>query len=334
MADLGAPYPASNIRLTWDPNVLIMEGCVSGDNWPIAWVNDNLQITIFCDGKGFSEEAPNLSQGFARVFGNPPDFRAENFTSDADTPMGGGSKGIKASDMIIVDGVLYMFVRNYKPPGSDDFTNARLAVSKNLGVNWTWADWHFSDTFGCPAFVQFGEDSKGARDDYVYIASQANDSAYGYSPDIVMARVKKGSVMERTHYDFFIGLDESGKPLWSQDIIKRKPIFTDPKGTQRIAITYNVALRRYILATSHLAGKNVTHTAALGIFEAPEPWGPWLTVYYDDHWSVKDGQDCRTYHHRFPAKWISADGKTMWLLYSGLDCGLYSFCLKKATINF
>lgn len=334
LAGSNAPYPASKVitRLTWDSDVLIMEGCVSGDNWPIAWVNDNLQITAFCDGKGFSKQAPDLSQGFARVFGDPPDFHAENFKSDADTPMGGGSMGIKASDMIIVDGVLYMFVRNYKPPGSDDFTNARLACSKNLGVNWTWADWHFSDTFGCPAFVQFGKDYQGARDDYVYIASQANDSAYGYSPDIVMARVKKGSVMDRARYDFFAGLDENGKPLWSQDITKRKPIFTDPKGTQRIAITYNAALRRYIMATSHLTGKEATHTAALGVFEAPEPWGPWSTVYYDDHWSVRDGQDCRTYHHRFPAKWISADGKTMWLLYSGLDCGLYSFCLKKATL--
>jgi len=51
---------------------------------------------------------------------------------------------------------------------------------------------------------------------------------------------------------------------------------------------------------------------------SPEPWGPWSTIYYDDHWSVQNGKDCRTYHHRFPGKWISADGKTMWLLYSGL----------------
>lgn len=335
MADSDAPYPASKIitKLAWDSDVLKMEGCVSGDNWPIAWVDGNLQITAFCDGKGFSKQDPDLSLGFARVLGDPPGFRAENFKSDADTPMGGGPKGIKASDMIIVDGVLYMFVRNYKPPGLEDFTNARLACSTNLGVNWMWADWHFSDTFGCPAFVQFGKNYEGARDDYVYIASQANDSAYGYSPDIVMARVKRDSVMQRARYDFFAGLDDNGKPLWSQDITKRKPIFTDAKGTQRIAITYNAALRRYILATSHLTGKEATHTAALGVFEAPEPWGPWSTVYYDDHWSVKDGQDCRTYHHRFPPKWISADGKTMWLLYSGLDCDLYSFCVKKATLE-
>ena len=335
MAGLHTPYPQSKMitKLTWATEVVKMKDCFSGDNWPIAWVNDNLQITAFCDGQGFSRQDPDLSLGFARIFGNPPNFRAENFASDADTLMGGGPKGIKASDMIMVDGTLYMFVRNYKPAGSDDFTNSRLACSTNFGVNWMWSDWHFSDTFGCPAFVQFGKNYEGARDSYVYIASQANDSAYDYSPDIVMARVKKDSVLERSRYGFFAGLGESGKPLWSPDISKRKPIFTDPKGTQRIAITYNAALGRYILTTSHLIGQKATHTAALGVFEAPEPWGPWSTVYYDDHWSVRDGKDCHTYHHRFPPKWISPDGKTMWLLFSGLDCDLYSFCVKKAILE-
>jgi len=330
-----APYPASKIitKLTWSPGIVKMKGCISGDNWPIAWISDSLQITAFCDGRGFSKQAPNLSLGFAKVVGDPPGFSAENFESDADTPMGGGSSGIKASDMLAVDDILYMFVRNYKPTGSDDFTNSRLACSTDLGESWTWANWHFSETFGCPAFVQFGKNYQRARDDYVYIASQANNSAYGYSPDIVLARVRKDRVMERSRYEFFAGLDGSGKPLWSPDISKRKPVFTDPKGTQRIAITYNPALSRYILATSHLTGGKATHTAALGVFEAPEPWGPWATLYYDDHWSVEDGKDCRMYHHRFPPKWISPDGKTMWLLYSGLDCDLYTFCVKKATLD-
>ncbi len=334
MADSNAPYPPSKTitKLQWEPDVVKMEGCISGDNWPIAWVDDTLQITAFCDGQGFSKDASSLSLGFATVLGDPPTFHAENFKSDADTPQGGGPTGIKASDMIMVEGILYMFVRNYKPPGSDDFTNSRLACSTNLGVNWTWADWYFADTFGCPAFVQFGKDYDGARDNYLYITSQANDSAYGYSPDIVMARVEKDRVMDRSRYAFFSGLDENGAPVWSRNISKRRPIFTDSRGTQRIAMTYNAALGRYVLTTSHLSGKEATHTAALGIFDAPEPWGAWSTVYYDDHWSVQNGKDCRTYHHRFPPKWISADGKTMWLLYSGLDCGLYSFCVKKATL--
>jgi hypothetical protein len=30
---------------------------------------------------------------------------------------------------------------------------------------------------------------------------------------------------------------------------------------------------------------------------------------------------------------MSADGKTMWLLYSGLGAGNYAFCMKKATLE-
>jgi hypothetical protein len=331
-----SPCPQSPViaRLTWDRQVIKCGPARSGDNWAIAWVDDDLMITAYDDGDGFDNLNPDLSLGFAKITGDPPNVRGQDFSTDADTPAGWGSKGIKASGLLMVDGVLYMFVRNYKSPGSDDFSNSRLAFSTDRGVHWTWADWHFSDTFGCPEFVQFGKNYAGARDNYVYIASQANDSAYGFSPDIVLARVPKRKVADRTCYEFFTGIDALDKPTWSGDIEKRKPIFTDTNGVQRIAVTYNAPLRRYILTASHRPpGSTSTHTAALGVFDAPEPWGPWTTVYYSDHWSVKDGKDCRTYHHKFPTKWMGRDGKTMWLLYSGLDCDLYGFCLKRASLK-
>jgi len=339
IAQSSPPYPPSPVitKLTWDSEVIKCGKGRTGDNWPITWVDDKLQITCWGDGPGFFERdsaaRPKLSLGLARISSDPPDFRGENFASDSDTPAGGGPNGIKASGLLMVDRILYMFVRNYKPPGSDDFTNSRLAWSKDGSVRWKWADWYFSDTFGCPEFVQFGKNYEGARDNYVYIASQANDSAYEYSPDIVMARVPKDKVADRSRYEFFAALDADRKAVWSADIERRKAIFTDPSGTQRIAITYNAALDRYLLTTSHQPeGSGGTHTAALGIFDAPQPWGPWTTVYYDDHWSVIEGKDCRTYHHKFPTKWMSSDGKTMWLLFSG-DDSLYAFCVKKATLE-
>jgi hypothetical protein len=326
-----APYPQSStiLRLTWGTDVLKLRPG-AGDNWPITWAGDDLQITAYGDGDGFDGKKRDLSLGFATVSGDPPNHWAEDFPSDADTPEGGGSSGIKASGLLMVDGMLYMFIRNYRLPGSDDFTNARLASSRDRGANWVWADWHFSDTFGCPEFVQVGKDYTGARDKYVYIVSQANDSAYGFSPDIVLARAPKTSLLHRSSYEFFAGFSGKQNPTWSPDIEKRKPIFTDPNGTQRVAITYNAGLQRYFLTTSHRPpGSKATHTPALGIFEAPQPWGPWATVYYDHDWS----KGSRTYHHKFPTKWISPDGKTMWLLFSGLDGGYYSFCLKKAVLE-
>ncbi|KPL08105.1 hypothetical protein AMJ85_08825 [candidate division BRC1 bacterium SM23_51] len=325
------PYPPSEliVQLTWDTNVIKLKDG-AGDNWPITWVDDNLQITAYGDGDGFDGQKRNLSLGFARICGDPPNHRAEDFASDVDTPEGGGSKGIKASGLLAVDGTLYLFVRNYRPGDSDDYTNSALAWSTNRGTNWAWASWHFSGTFGCPEFVQFGKNYQGARDDYVYIVSQANDSAYSYSPDIVMARVPKDKIPDRSRYDFFAGLDASGNPVWSPDITKRAPIFTDRNGVQRIAITYNAALQRYILTTSHRPpGNRAVHTPALGVFDAPQPWGPWTTVCYDHNWS----EGSRTYHHKFPTKWMSGDGKTMWLLFSGLDGGYYTLCVRKATLK-
>ena len=47
---------------------------------------------------------------------------------------------------------------------------------------------------------------------------------------------------------------------------------------------------------------------------APEPWGPWTTVYFTGRWDVGPGENSR-----FPTKWMSADSKTLYLAFSGDD---------------
>ena len=331
----GPPYPASKTitKLTWDPNIVRIgtpgnggkDG--AGDNWAITWADDGNQYTTYGDGPGFTRTPKvEMTIGFAKITGDPPAVTAEDIISNADTPGGGGKNGIKSSGLLMVDRMLWMFVRNYKVDG--DYRHSRLAWSKDYEKTWTWADWHFSDTFGCPEFIQFGPDYKGARDKYVYIVSQANNDAYEYSPDIVMARVPEKKIASRTSYEFFSGLDGKGKPTWSADLGARKPVFTDPRGVMRVSMNYNPAIKRYILTGSHRVGDG-PHNPSLGVFEAPEPWGPWTTVYYDDHWAGND----RVYHMKFPTKWMSHDGKTMWMLYSGLGGNNYAFILRKATLD-
>jgi hypothetical protein len=50
-----------------------------------------------------------------------------------------------------------------------------------------------------------------------------------------------------------------------------------------------------------------------GIYEAPEPWGPWKTVFFTTRWDVGPGETSS-----FPTKWMQADG-TCHLLFSGDD---------------
>ena len=53
-------------------------------------------------------------------------------------------------------------------------------------------------------------------------------------------------------------------------------------------------------------------TGGWGIFDAPEPWGPWTTAFYTEQWDVGN-----THSYRLPSKWIGADNKTMYVVFSG-----------------
>jgi hypothetical protein len=52
MAGFDAPYPPSSLilELKWSPTVVKIKGYANGDNWPIAWMHDDSQLTAFCDG--------------------------------------------------------------------------------------------------------------------------------------------------------------------------------------------------------------------------------------------------------------------------------------------
>ena len=307
------PYPPSTAipGIVWDPEPVRLGNGVTGDNWAMTWTVDDTLFAAYGDGAGFGDRKPRLTIGFARIVGAPPTHSAEDVPTSADTPAGWGNKGIKASGMLAAGGALYLFVRNYAVDGN--WHHSRLASSADNGKTWTWAPWHFSKTFGCPDFVQYGRDYAGARDGFVYVVSQDNDDSYTYDRNLVMARVPKGRVADRAAWEFFAGADADNRPQWTPALDGRKPVFIDPSGTQRVSITYNRVLRRYLLTTSHkVEGQTGPHTTALGVFEAPEPWGPWRTVYYDDHWS-----DHWTIHHKFPTRWMSPDGRTLWLVFSG-----------------
>jgi hypothetical protein len=100
----------------------------------------------------------------------------------------------------------------------------------------------------------------------------------------------------------------------------------------RTSVVYNAALRRYLLvqplanaASRDGAGKlDVRFSGGLAIYDAPEPWGPWTTVYFTEQWDVGPGDTAS-----FPTKWMSADGKTLHLIFSGDDY----FSVRRATLT-
>jgi hypothetical protein len=217
--------------------------------------------------------------------------------------------------MLMVDSVLYMWVRNAR--------HAQLAWSTDHGRTWTWSDWKLTSSFGSPTFLNFGKNYAGARDNYVYVYSHDADTAYAVADRMVLARVPKDKITIREAYEFFNQLDVNRQPVWTKDIAARAGVFENRGKCYRSGISFNPGLGRYLWSQIG-PGKDSRFAGGFAVYDAPEPWGPWTTVYFTDAWDVGPGETSS-----FPTKWMSSDGKTLHLVFSGDD----SFSVRRATLR-
>jgi CubicO group peptidase (beta-lactamase class C family) len=313
------PYPRSQLisGVSFAPEATIVREAVESDNWPITWGDDDAQYTSYGDGWGFEPNTDRkLSLGLAKITGPAAGFQGVNIRSQTGERVGDGAKGAKSSGMVMVDGVLYMLVRNT--------ANSQLAWSEDHGRTWQWG-FRFTTSFASPAFLNFGRNYAGARDAFVYLYSQDGPSAYQSDDALAMARVPKDRIRDRQAYEFLKRVDPSGRPRWTKDIDARGTVFRFPGHCQRADVVYNPLLKRYLLALGY------NHKGGWGIFEAPEPWGPWTTVFHTDYWGLGG-----THGYRLPAKWIGPDPKNMTLVFSGvrLPATTYdAFCVRQMTFE-
>ncbi len=317
----GAPYPPSEVitRIAWAAKSSIVRKATGSDNWPCTWADDGALYTAYGDGWGFVPKVKGkLSLGLGKVSGDPPAIKGVNIRSKTGEAVGDGARARKASGMLMTGGVLYMWVRNDSRTG----THSRLASSADHGKTWTWAKWKFA-ALGYCTFVNYGRNYAGARDEYVYIVSHDNPSAYKPADRFILMRVPAKKLMDRSAYEFFTGRDASGGATWSKDLARRAAVFENRRSCMRSGISYNAALKRYLWCQVLPVGAP-RFKGGFGIYEAPEPWGPWRTVYFTKTWDVGPGETCS-----FPTKWIDADGLTVHLVFSGED----AFSVRRAKLT-
>ncbi len=297
----------SRWKIQWAPPETIVRLAPGSDNWPITWGDDDLLYTAYGDGWGFEPKLPRkLSLGLARIGGSPEDkLTPQNLRSATIEQVGDDRRGGKASGLLMVDGVLYMWVRNTG--------NARLAWSADHAKTWTWADWKLDAGFGCPTFVNYGRNYQGAADDFVYTFSPDAEDAYTPADRVVLARVPKDKIRERGAYEFFEKLDYAGVPRWTREVTRRGPVYERKGGCYRSNVTWNAPLKRYLWATT-LPDKETRKPYRLTMLEAAHPWGPWSVLEEETPWDVDAGDSACV-----PAKWISADGRSGYLVFAGND---------------
>jgi hypothetical protein len=302
--------------IQWAPASSIVRRARGGDNWPITWGDDDLLYTAYGDGNGFEPFIKEkLSMGLSRIRGAADNFKGENLRSPSLETRGGGASGKKASGMLMAGGVLYVLARNAG--------NSQLAWSADRGATWTWSDWKFTESFGAPTFLNFGRNYAGARDAFVYVYSHDHDSAYKPAGRMVLARVPADRIGQRDAYEFFAGMNDDGQPAWTADVSKRFSVFTHAGRCYRSGISYNAALKRYLWCQI-LPGSDTRFAGGFAIYDAPEPWGPWTTVYFTEQWDVGPGETSS-----IPTKWISDDGRTIHLVFSGDD----HFSVRRANLT-
>jgi hypothetical protein len=217
--------------------------------------------------------------------------------------------------------------RNGAGSNNSAFDFSQLYLSSDHGVNWKSVDVEFnrenflkSKGFFAPTFLQFGKDYDGARDHYVYIyAPEVKDNQWEVQRpgEITLMRVPIQKITDQSGFEFFCGLDHFGNPTWTRNIAEHKPVFTDPEnGVMRTSVSFNKGLGRYILMTQQIS-RFRSLGGRIGIYDAPEPWGPWTTVEFNDPWIMGLQTGKKTVFWNFSNKWLSEDDEEFVLVYTG-----------------
>jgi CubicO group peptidase (beta-lactamase class C family) len=310
------PYPRSDVirKVTFSPVKSIVRKAIGSDIWPMTWGEDNDLYTAWGDGKGFYPYTKEkYSLGISRIIGPPEDFRGINLPSPSTSTMQ-GKLGPKSSGLLMVDGTIYMWVRNTG--------NSTLVWSKDYAKTWTWG-FRLRKSFGSPTFLNFGKGYSGARDKYVYLYSQDGPSAYEAYDRVVLARVPKDRIPDRDSYQFYEGMDDRGNPVWTSDFDRRGAVFEYAGHCMRTDVVYNPGIKRYLMTVGY------DFHGGWGIYDAPEPWGPWTVAFHTSKWDIGN-----IHSYRIPSKWIDPNGTTMSLVFSGYRGETYdAFSVRKITFS-
>ncbi|MGB2710377.1 MAG: hypothetical protein WBC33_02590 [Conexibacter sp.] len=273
------------------------------------------------------DEVPRMEQGMTRYYG-----------------MG----------TLAIDGRVYLFLSAFKGPWGIDtpglrFVGVKAIYSPDGGRTWcnqdgsspvVWERWEQmsrdtmlfleepQEAFSILTVLQMGKGYEANRDAYVYVYAP-NGNSDGTMNELVMFRVPKQRILDRDAYEYFAGLQADGSASWSGDIDARAPIHTFPRGWVNTvthpwawspSVVYNAPLGVYMMANwgtgSTPEGMWFGAPSYLGLWTAPNPWGPWTQVHEETAWLPAGDPAARPYKPQIAPKWIAEDGKSFWLVWT------------------
>lgn len=174
---------------------------------------------------------------------------------------------------------------------------------------------------GSPHFVDFGKNMQYSPDGKAYIVAHGatvNNNPYRFynvswitGDQIYLIRVTPSveNINNISAYEFYCGKDSKGNPVWTNDFNRIKPLVEWDNNMGCVTITYNAPLKKFLMCVTD--GGNTCARMNTYILESDKLEGEWKIVTYLRNFGEQ------AYFVNIPSKFISKDGKTAWLLYSG-----------------
>jgi hypothetical protein len=248
-----------------------------GDLWFTTWADDDNLYGAWGDGSGpvrLTTWSYMTDCGILKYSGDPPELKPTIVRLDAPTQLEARVDD-KPSSLLAVDGRLYGHF--HSPLG--DPRIGYLAYSSDYGSNWTRVGYFLptvprpadaspwtkaaDSKFRCLFLINMGKDYSLNQDGYIYGLGIGRE--WDWDGPVYLARVERVHILRYGAWEYFSGLDTSGKPRWSKLQSSAKPVPGLRTPDQGSAI-YHPGVKRYLFL-------NKEH-----LWDAPMPWGPWTVA--------------------------------------------------------
>jgi hypothetical protein len=316
------------------------------DTWYPSWASDGNLYSPWTDGNvnglGVSSAGRDAATGHATILGDDPlklkvvdqgIYKASPEPYEGRYPCGSlvhngvwyyGTYCLHPSGRVERDGIPYNW------PWMGPFVGFRW--STNFGKTWTQtpctpAKPLFGEharkgepvRIGAPHFVDFGRNLEHSPDGKAYLVAQgASDGAnrrFAYNSwitadQVYLIRVTPGieNMNDASQYEFFAGHDADGQPVWSKDFSLIKPIAEWHDHAGCVTMTYNAPLKKFLLCVTD--GGNTVSRYDTYLLESDRITGPWKRVAFLKNFGEQ------AYFVNIPSKFISQDGRSLWLCYA------------------
>lgn len=348
-----------------------------GDGYKMTVREDGRQIVVVNDGPGWAPPPATFFSTRLWTVDGPPDralfAQMDGYPIVDRAAHPEGAPHYYGHGVIAIGQNLYQFLATLDDAEDRPrrWTGAKLIHSPDGGANWhnsdgsspvVWEDWSaqsrdrfpfFNEPDGCfslIAFLQQGPAYEANRDGFVY-GYGLNGSVDGLMNQLMLFRVPKDRLLDRSAYRFFAGHKRGGGAHWSADIANRQPVHSFPLGwvnhtnlfpgdlvveSWLPSVVWNAPLGAYMMTSAGIGcapdGTAFGKPSYLGLWVADHPWGPWRQIYEDQAWAPAGEPAARAYAPQIAPGWVAEDGRSFWLVWADL-AGIREFGRDEALVD-